>query len=201
VSHLISTVGPPVVFLAAFLEAFAIPIPAELVLVTAAVVAQHGDLSLGSVLGSATTGAITGQAGAYVLGRVRGRRMLEWRPLARLAGPHLASAEAFFARHGGKAVFLGRFVPILRSTIGWMAGVGGLPPARYATWNVAGALAWALSIGLGAYYFGKAAVDAVQTWGTIGILLVAAVAVLLLAGTRAWRRRTGKRSMVEALEP
>jgi membrane protein DedA with SNARE-associated domain len=188
-THLIATLGPPVVFVAVYLEVFAIPVPAELVLVTAAVLAQRGDLSLGSVLGAATTGGIAGQASAYGLGRWRGRQILATPFMARFSASALASAEVFFKRHGGKALFLGRFVPLLRSTIGWMAGVGGLSLGRFAFWSVASALAWSLSIGLSAYYFGKAAVETVQTWGTIGIVVVVAVGAIVLLAVRSWRRR------------
>jgi membrane-associated protein len=198
VSHLISVYGPPVVFIVVFVEVFGLPFfPGELALVTAAVLAQRGDLTLPSVLGSATSGAILGQAAAYGLGRWRGRRILAWRPLRRLTAAPLVAAEAFFKRHGGKAVLLGRFVPLLRSTIGWMAGVSELSWWRYLAWNISGAFLWSFSIGLSAYYFGKAAVDTAEAWGTIGIGAVVAAAVLIFVVIRLWRRRVERAAVPE----
>jgi membrane-associated protein len=198
VSHFISVYGPPVVFIVVFLEVFGLPfIPGELALVTAAALAQSGQLTVYSVIGSATTGAIAGQAAAYGLGRWRGRRILEWGFVGRISAKPLAAAEAFFARHGGKAVFLGRFVPLLRSVIGWMAGTAGLPWWRYLAWNVSGALVWSFSIGLSAYFFGAAAVEAAQAWGSIGIGIIAAVGVIILLVVRASRRRVDRRATGE----
>ena len=198
VSHLISVYGPPVVFIVVFIEVFGLPFfPGELALVTAAVLAQRGDLSLPSVLGSATTGAILGQAAAYGLGRWRGRRILAWRPLQRVTGKPLVATEAFFKRHGGKAVFLGRFIPLLRSTIGWMAGVSELSLWRYLVWNISGALVWSFTIGLSAYYFGKAAVDTAQAWGAIGIGAIVGAGVLILVAIRLWRRRVERAAVPE----
>ena len=198
VSHLISVYGPPVVFIVVFVEVFGIPFfPGELALVTAAVLAQRGDLTLPSVLGSATTGAILGQAAAYGLGRWRGRRILAWRPLQRVTGKPLVATEAFFKRHGGKAVFLGRFIPLLRSTIGWMAGVSELSLWRYLVWNISGALVWSFTIGLSAYYFGKAAVDTAQAWGAIGIGAIVGAGVLILVAIRLWRLRVERAAVPE----
>jgi membrane-associated protein len=190
VSHFVAVYGPPVVFLVVFLEVFGLPfLPGELALVTAAALAQNGELTLGSVLGSATVGAVTGQAAAYTLGRWRGRQVLGWRFLGRLSGRPLTAAEAFFQRHGGKAVFLGRFVPLLRSAIGWVAGITHMPVRRYLFWNIAGALTWSLGLGLSAYFFGKAVVNTVSAWGTIGIAIAAGLGVVVFLGVRLWRRR------------
>ncbi len=197
-SHFITVYGAPVIFIVVFLEVFAIPLGiGELALVTAAALAQSGELTIYSVIGSATTGAISGQAAAYLLGRWRGRRILEWGVLGRLSAKPLAASEAFFARHGGKAVFLGRFVPLLRSVIGWMAGVGGLPWWRYLAWNISGAIVWSFGIGLSAYFFGAAAVKAAQAWGTIGIVIIAAAGVLILVIVRVSHRRVDRRATGE----
>jgi membrane-associated protein len=190
VSHFVTVYGPPVVFLVVFAEVFGLPFfPGELALVTAAALAQKGDIALPAVLGSATVGAVTGQFAAYVLGRWRGRQVLGWGFLGRLTGKPLAAAETFFKRHGGKAVFLGRFVPLLRSVIGWMAGISGLPLRPYLLWNITGALTWSLGIGLSAYFFGKAAVNTVSAWGTIGVVVIVVVGLVILVAVRLWRRR------------
>jgi membrane protein DedA with SNARE-associated domain len=193
VSHFISVYGPPVVFIVVFLEVFGFPfLPGEAALVTAAALAQSGKLTIYSVIGSATTGAILGQATAYILGRWRGRSVLEWGVLGRVTTKPLTAAEAFFRKHGGKAVFLGRFVPLLRSVIGWMAGVVGMTWWRYLAWNIAGALVWSFGIGLSAYFFGAAAVKAASSWGTIGIVVIAVMGVAILVFVRLTKRRVDR---------
>jgi membrane protein DedA with SNARE-associated domain len=197
-SHFVSVYGPPVILIVVFLEFFAVPMGiGELALITAAALAQNGELTIYSVIGSATVGAVAGQAAAYSLGRWRGREILAWGVLGRVSGKPLAASEFFFKQHGGKALLLGRFVPLVRSAIGWIAGVTRMPWWRYLGWNILGAFAWSLSIGLGAYFFGKAAVEAVQSWGTIGIALIAAATAVIYGLERLWRKR---RATPEAAE-
>src|SRR5262249_20843880 len=139
VSHFVEGYGPPVIFLVVFLQVFALPfLPRQLPLLAGAAPPQKGNIALPAVIGSATVGAVTGQFAAYLLGRWRGRQVLGWRLLDRITGKPLAAAETFFKRHGGKAVFLGRFVPLLRSVIGWMAGISGLRLKSYLFWNITG---------------------------------------------------------------
>jgi undecaprenyl-diphosphatase len=196
-SHFITVYGAPVVFIVVFLEVFALPMGfGELALVTAAALAQKGEITIYSVIGSATTGAISGQALAYILGRWRGRRILAWGILGRLTAKPLAASETFFERHGGKAVFLGRFVPLLRSAIGWMAGISGLPWWRYLVFNISGALAWSFGIGLSAYFFGKAAVEAAESWGAIGIGVIVVAGILILLVLRKWQRSADRAAEV-----
>jgi len=197
-SHFITIYGAPVVFLVVFLEVFAVPAGiGEIALVTAAALAQKGELTIYSVIGSATTGAISGQAAAYILGRWRGRAILGWGVLGRMTAKPLAASESFFARHGGKAVFLGRFVPLLRSAVGWMAGISGLPWWRYLAWNISGAVTWSFGIGLSAYFFGKAAVDAAESWGSIGIGIIVVAGLLILFVLRRWQRRADRAAAPE----
>lgn len=197
-SDFIATYGAPFIFLVVFLGAFIVPAgTGEIALVTGAALAQGGDIAIYSVIAAATTGAITGQATAYLLGRWRGRRILEWGVLGRLSAKPLALSEAFFAKHGGKAVFLGRFVPVLRTAVGWVAAVSGLSWWRFIAWNVSGALVWAFGIGLSAYFFGKAAVEAAQTWGAIGIVIIVVVATAVLVLVRFSRRELDRRATGE----
>src|SRR5207237_1443278 len=127
-------------------------------------------------IGAAVAGAATG----YVLGRWQGRRLLSW--LLRGRGEKtLDRSEEFFDRHGGKAVFLARFVPILRATVGWIAGIGEMNWVRFMAWNILGAVVWGTGIGLAAFYAGKAAVETAQRYGGIGLAAIV-VLVALAAG-------------------
>jgi membrane protein DedA with SNARE-associated domain len=80
-------------------------------------------------------------------------------------------------RHGGKTVFFGRFIAILRFTAAWVAGLGRMPWWRFLFWNALGGIAWATTFGLVAYYGGKAVADAIARYG----LYAAGGAVVLIA--------------------
>jgi membrane protein DedA with SNARE-associated domain len=82
-------------------------------------------------------------------------------------------------RHGGKAVFFGRFVAILRFTAAWLAGLGRMTWWRFLFWNAAGGIAWAVGVSLLAFYGGKAAADAIARYGALG---AAGLVVLLILG-------------------
>ena len=81
------------------------------------------------------------------------------------------------ARHGGKTVFFGRFIAVLRFTAAWVAGLGRMPWWKFLFWNAAGGIVWATAVGLVAYYGGKAAADAIQRYG---LFAAAGVVVLLV---------------------
>jgi membrane protein DedA with SNARE-associated domain len=93
--------------------------------------------------------------------------------------------ERFFERHGGKAVFLGRWVTGVRLVIAWLAGANRYPWPRFLAWNAAGGICWAVSIGLLAFVAGDAAAR-VLSWAGLG---AAALVLLAVLAVWAWRRR------------
>ncbi len=188
--HLVKSFGLVVLFFLVGLESAGIPLPGETALVAAAVLASNGKFDITWVIVVAAAGAILGDNVGYWLGRLGGRRLLQrWPRINRHAERILPRAEEFFARHGGKTVFIGRFVAILRITSAWLAGVSRMPWWRFLLWNAAGGIAWACLIGLVAYYVGKAAADAIGRYGLIGgaaVVVLAAVGFLVF---RYWKRR------------
>jgi membrane protein DedA with SNARE-associated domain len=188
-THFVREFGEALVFVVVFLEVAGLPfIPGETALIAAAVLAQQGHLSIGWVIVAAVAAAIAGATTGYILGRWQGRRFFSW--LLRGRGDRMVDrSEEFFDRHGGKAVFLARFLPILRATVGWIAGIGMMNPLRFMAWNVLGGVVWGVGIGLAAYYAGKAAVDAAQRYGAIGVVAIIVVIGLIIAAMRVWERR------------
>ena len=188
--HLVESWGLAVLFLLIGLESAGVPLPGETALVAAAVLASNGHFDIVWVLVVASSAAIVGDNVGYWLGRVGGRRLLQrWSRVNRHAERVLPRAEEFFQRHGGKTVFIGRFVALLRITSAWLAGVSKMPWWRFLLWNAAGGIGWACLIGLIAYYVGKAAADAIGRYGLIGgavVLVLVAVGFLVF---RYWRRR------------
>jgi len=191
VNHLIAIYGLSALFLAVMLESAGLPVPGETALIAASVLAAQGLLSLPLVIGVTAAAAIIGDNAGYWLGRVAGRQLLtRWRPVARYTEKMLPAAERFFARHGGKAVFLARFLPGLRVIGALVAGIAGMEWWRFLVWNVAGGVVWATSVALIAYSLGEAVASAVGGYGLMGgVLVIAAAAVLygLVHGLRRWR--------------
>ncbi|MEK6275771.1 MAG: DedA family protein [Actinomycetota bacterium] len=170
-------------------ESAGIPLPGETALITAAVLASQGKLSLPGVIAVAAAAAIVGDNFGYLLGRKGARRLLT-RPgrLEERRRDLLVRGEAFFARHGGKTVFLGRWLPFLRITAAWLAGANRMHWPKFLAWNAAGGIAWAISIGLLGYLVGQAAVAVLHTAGYAALGLFA-VALVGLVGWAIVRRR------------
>ena len=96
-------------------------------------------------------------------------------------------------RHGGKTVFFGRFITVLRYTAAWIAGLGRMPWWRFLLWNALGGVAWATLVGLLAYYAGQTAADAVKRYGLFAGIAVAVVVVLGAVAMHLGRRRLEER--------
>jgi len=190
-THFVEHYGLWVVFGVIFLEVAGLPfIPGETVLITAGALASQGHGNIVAIIAVAIAAAILGALFGYVVGRRYGKDLLvRWPRLERASHKGIARSQEFFHQHGSKAVFLGRFVPVVRATIGWMAGIGEMRFGRFLVWNVTGAVAWGLLIGLLSYYLGQAVVDAIERDLGIGIGIIVVIAlVVFLIHLR--RRRT-----------
>ncbi|MEP6910640.1 MAG: DedA family protein [Actinomycetota bacterium] len=171
-------------------ESMGIPLPGETALIAAAVLASQGKLSLTAVIAIAAAAAIVGDNFGYLFGRKGARRLLE-RP-GRFEDHRrelLRRGEAFFKKHGGKTVFLGRWLPFLRITAAWLAGANHMAWPKFLAWNAAGGIAWAVSIGVLAYYVGNAAIAVIHTVGLAAIVVFAVVVVGIIAWALLKRRR------------
>jgi membrane protein DedA with SNARE-associated domain len=183
VTHFFTSHGLPVLFAVVMLESFGIPLPGETALIAFGVLASQGHYSIVVVIAVAAAAAIVGDNLGYVLiGRLGGRRLFDrWGPLRRRAERILPPTEELMAKHGGKVVFFGRFVTILRYTAAWVAGIAGMPWRKFLFWNAAGGICWATLVGLVSYYAGGAAADAIQRYGIYAAAVIAgAVLVFFL---------------------
>jgi membrane protein DedA with SNARE-associated domain len=189
VTHLLLDYGLVLLFLLVAVESAGIPLPGETALITAAVLAHH-HYKIEWVIVIAAAGAIVGDNLGYWLGRLGGRRLLERFQLTRrYAERALPPAERFFKRHGGKTVFLGRFVAFLRITAAWLAGISRMHWWQFFAWNALGGIVWATGTGLLAYWAGKAAADAVQRYGLYAVVVLVALGVIAFVGVRVRRKR------------
>ena len=181
--------GYIVVFVGVMLENAGVPVPGETVLLAGAALASVGRLSLGVVIATAIVAAVIGDNIGFFIGRKGGRRLLE-----RYGGPvglsedRLRRFDAFFARHGGKTVFIARFVTGLRVFGALLAGASGLPWRTFLIYNAAGAVVWSTAIAAAGY-------SLAYSWGTLerwigrsGVIALAAVAAFVLVATLKGRR-------------
>ena len=189
-THLIETYGLALLFVVIALESGGVPLPGETSLVSAAVLAERGHLNIAAVIAVAAAAAIVGDNGGYWIGRTGGRSLLtRWSWLRRFSDRVLPHSERFFKRHGPKTVFFARFITGLRVTGAWMAGISHMTWWRFLLWNALGGIVWATGVGLVAYYFGRAAADAIGHYGLIGAGGVVAVALLAIGVFHLWKRR------------
>jgi membrane protein DedA with SNARE-associated domain len=195
VTHFLTNHGLPLLAVVVMIESFGIPLPGETALIAFGVLASQGHYRIEWVIVAAAAGAIVGDnLGYWLIGRLGGRALFRrWRWLNTYADRVLPRAEALMERHGGKTVFLGRFVAVLRYTVAWIAGLSRMGWWRFLFWNAAGGIAWATAVGLIAYYSGRAAADAIQRYG---LYAAAAVVVAIALGwitIRRARRRAEER--------
>src|SRR5205085_8253701 len=182
--------GLLVLFLRIAAESAGLPLPGETALIAAGVLASQGDLNIAAVIAVAAVAAIVGDNVGYWLGRVGGRKLLtRWGWLQRHASRVLPWSERFFARHGGKTIFLARFFAVLRVTAAFIAGVSRMHWWQFFLWNAAGGICWALGVGLVAYYAGHAAADAINRYGLIAGAAIVGLLVAGIVAMQLWRRR------------
>ena len=177
------------------LESMGIPSPGETALVLACIMASQGKLQIELVLAIAAASAIVGDNVGYWIGRVGGRKLLTAPrgPFHERRIALIAYGDRFFARHGSKAVFLGRWMALVRVTAAWMAGMNRMPFRTFFLWNALGGITWAVGVGLVAYFAGHAAVHAIERFGVIAAI---ALGVALVAGI-VWVQRRERRELRE----
>jgi len=175
-------------------ESLGIPVPGEIALVTAAVLAsQHkAGLEPAWIAVSASAGAIAGDSIGFYVGHRVGKPLFGWLggKFPRHFGPsHVAVAERFFTRRGAWAVFFGRFIALLRIFSGPLAGSLHMPYGRFLLANASGGIIWATGITYLIWFLGQAAEKWLSRASWIGLVaaLVVGLAVTLLI-----RRRTSK---------
>jgi len=187
--------GLPLLFAVVMIESYGVPVPGETALIAFGVLAAEGHYSIASVIAVAAAGAIVGDnLGYWLIGRVGGRALFQrWHWLNQYSDRVLPRAEALMTRHGGKTVFFGRFVSILRYTVAWVAGLSRMNWGRFLFWNAAGGIVWATAVGLTAYYGGRAAANAIARYGLYAGVVVIVVVIVGWLVIRYTRGRVEKR--------
>lgn len=176
---LIEQYGYLVVLFGVMAESAGVPLPGETILIAAGLLAHQSRLDVGDVISFGILGAVVGDQIGYWTGRKGGRPfVLKWGRYVRITPEKLGRAEIFFARHGGKAVFLARFVAGLRVFGALTAGVSRMHWRTFIFYNVLGGAVWATAAVLAGYLLGGS-LALVERWmGRATVLL----AILLVLG-------------------
>jgi membrane protein DedA with SNARE-associated domain len=192
---LMETLGGFGAGLAIALENLFPPLPSEVILPLAGFAAAQGTLGLVEVLIWTTAGSVVGALALYGIGAWLGRRrmyaIVERMPLIKAAD--VERTEAWFGRHGSKAVFFGRMIPIFRSLISIPAGIERMPLVRFTLLTTAGSAIWNTIFVLAGYFLG-ANWHVVEEYAgvfqkvVIGVVVVA-VAVWITVRFRQVRRK------------
>jgi membrane-associated protein len=155
-------------------------LPGDSLLFVTGAVAAAGGMDITLVMATLVAAALCGDNVNYWVGRTLGVKVFK-----RFINPaHLQRTHEFYERHGGKTIILARFVPIVRTYVPFVAGLGTMPYLKYITYCVAGALIWVVSLCLAGYWFGN--IPQVKSNLTLVILII--VALSISPGVIAWLR-------------
>jgi len=182
--------GYAVVFLVATLECSAflgLIVPGESVVLFAGFFASRGLFDLGDLILLVAAGATLGDSIGYEVGLRLGRPwLLHFGRRVGLRPAHLERAEAFFDRHGGKAILLGRFVGFARVLVPFVAGSSRMPYRRFLPWNALGGFLWSASFALLGYFLGESWGIAERWLGRASVLVLGGL-ILIVALLWIWR--------------
>jgi membrane-associated protein len=157
-------------------------LPGDSLLFVTGAIAAAGGMDIALVMAVLVAAALTGDNVNYAIGRWVGPRVFHYEQSRWFNPAHLKRAHDFYERHGGKTIVLARFIPVVRTYVPFVAGIGAMPYARYLGWCVVGALTWVLSLCSAGYFFGNLPI--VKNNLTAVILLI--VLVSISPGLYAW---------------
>jgi membrane-associated protein len=159
-------------------------LPGDSLLFVAGAVAATGGMDVHLLVALLILAAVLGNSVNYAVGRWLGRHFFTNRGSRWLDPAHLEKAHAFYERHGGKAVVISRFLPIVRTYIPFVAGMGAMDPARFTAFNVGGGVLWVASLCYLGYFFGNI------PWirGNLTAIILGIIVVSFLPLVAAWIR-------------
>jgi membrane-associated protein len=159
-------------------------LPGDSLLFVVGAIAAAGDMSIAAVIAVLIAAALCGDNTNYWIGRWIGPKIFHYERSRWFNPAHLTRAHAFYERHGGKTIVIARFMPIVRTYVPFVAGIGRMPYLRYLGFCVLGALAWVGSLCTAGYFFGN--IPAVRSNLTFVILVI--VLISISPGAIAWLR-------------
>lgn len=179
-THLLQVYGYWAVLVFVSIESIGIPFPGETMLLVAAIYAgTTHKLFIPFVIAAAAAGAILGDNIGFFIGREGGYRLLRrYGRYIGLSERKLKLGQYLFKKHGGKVVFFGRFVAVLRALAAFLAGTNRMQWPRFLVFNALGGIVWATIYGLGGYLLGK---NIQRFTGPVGTVLIILAVIGVIA--------------------
>lgn len=168
-----------IVFLVIFCETGLVvtPIlPGDSLIFALGAIAAQGSLEMQPLLAVMTVAAIAGDSVNYTLGKYFGTCIFQRQGKTFFKKEYLEKTQLFYEKHGGKTIFLARFVPIIRTFAPFVAGIGNMHYGRFIFYNVSGGIAWIALFATAGYYFGN--MQLVRENFTLVILAIIFVSIL-----------------------
>ena len=130
-------------------------LPGDSLLFVAGAIAATGEMNVWLLLVLLAVAAVLGNTVNYAIGRWLGKTFFREKGARWLNRKHLDKAHEFYERHGGKAVVISRFLPIVRTYVPFVAGMAQMAPRQYTVYNVTGGVLWVGTLTLAGYFFGN----------------------------------------------
>jgi membrane-associated protein len=160
-------------------------LPGDSLLFVTGALAAAGGMDIVTVITVLTAAALCGDNVNYWIGRFAGPRVFHYRESRWFNPRHLERTHAFYEKHGGKTIVLARFIPIVRTYVPFVAGIGAMPYVRFLSFSVVGALIWVLSLCTAGYFFGNLPV----VKNNLTLVIIGIVLLSISPGIVAWLRR------------
>ena len=198
--NVLSTLGYPAVALFIMIESTGIPFPGETMLLLASFYAAVDHrLQIPIVIACAALGAIIGDNFGYLIGRTGGYALVQrFGHYVFLKPEHLQKAQNYFAKHGNKTVFFGRFIAILRAWAAFLAGINHMRWSTFLLYNAVGGILWSIIYGCLGFYAGRLLHDnfsAVEnlaktiSWGGAALIILVVIAAYIIFRLRRKRHK------------
>jgi membrane-associated protein len=160
-------------------------LPGDSLLFVTGALAAAGGMDIAVVIAVLVSAALCGDNVNYWIGRWIGPRVFHYKESRWFNPQHLERAHAFYERHGGKTIVIARFVPIVRTYVPFVAGVGAMPYLRFLSFSVVGALVWVISLCTLGYFFGNLPV----VKNNLTLVIIGIVLLSVSPGIVAWLRQ------------
>jgi membrane-associated protein len=166
-------------------------LPGDSLLFVTGAIAAAGGMDIAAVMAVLVAAALAGDNVNYSIGRWVGPRVFHYEKSRWFNPAHLKRAHDFYDRHGGKTIILARFLPIVRTYVPFVAGIGAMPYLRYIVFCVAGALIWVVSLCSAGYFFGNLPVVKNNLSVVIGLIVLVSISPALFAWLKASAAKKG----------
>ena len=173
-------------------------LPGDSLLFAAGTFAALGSMNIWLLIGLMIVAAVVGDAVNYTIGHYLGERAynIKW-----IKKEYLEKTHAFFEKHGGKAIFLARFVPIVRTFAPFVAGIGKMTYGYFATYNIVGGVTWVTTFSLLGYFFGNIPFVKANFEFVIVAIILISVVPMFVEWWKARREAKAEKIKVEAETP